>query len=147
MRNHTNQNFTRRAETEMEAINFFQSFFTSKDFSSTRFSRGENQLAHALLGKGREFAEIAEAELKNGDTTLKLVKNEMDAKLKRELARIAMWHYRQASNRFRTAANQFEQAAKIWQSAKRQKLIKSNAEQMLDSVKRAESAIEFLAEI
>lgn len=134
----------------MEAITYFQSMltfksiFTFKSQPSIRFSKSENQLAHALINEGRAAAAAAAAEMKNGKTALSIVVSEKDETLKKNLAQIACWHYTDAVSRFRRAAAEFEQAARIWQQTKRRKVLEGKANKMLEMARHSEAAIKFL---
>jgi hypothetical protein len=127
-----------------EAINYFHSMFTFKHYSLTSFSKSENRLAHTLVKEGRDCARLADYEMKNGKTALNLAVDGKSKMLNQDLAKIALWHYERAADKYRRAVDGFEQSARIWRPSKRQRLMKHEAREMSQQAMKAESTVKFL---
>ena len=124
-----------------DAINFFQSMFMFKSFSSfapsTKISRAEVELAVSLKNEARTLAAKAAEETRSGRITQELALNNTDkAKV---FAEITVWHHAQAAEKYRKAAARFEEAGKI-QTAKR-KAFNLIANKMARRAAKAEAAV------
>lgn len=98
-----------------QAMNFFQSIFSFKDFapmpqSGNRNNRAEIKLAAELKNEARKLAAIAGQELTNGRKSQFLVFAGEDKTKVLPFAEIAVWHNRQAAEKYRQAAKRFAEA-------------------------------------
>ena len=118
----------------------------SLDFVGERFtvftpkpSAEDILLAEALTRDAAAKSEEAETERKYAEMARTLITGAENGESRRELARIAVWHYERSAVCFRSALLSFESAARI-QKAERRRLLKK-AEAMAESADRAELAV------
>lgn len=81
--------------------------------------------------KQREYAEMART----------LITGAENGESRRELARIAVWHYERSAASFRSAVVSFESAARIQKAERMRRRLLKKAEAMAESAKRAELAV------
>ena len=126
----------------VEAINFFQSLKNFGLFSNPKIETSERKLSRELIKDGRVSLERAEIETRNGDEAKNLLPATADRELKKNIAKIAIWHYETAAKHFRHTAARYTEASVL--RPDQEKLILSHAKKVIELAKRAETEIEFL---
>lgn len=96
-----------------EAVNFFQSLKIFGLFSNPRIDTSERKLSRELIKDAKNSFERAETEARNGDEAKILLLATDDRELKKNLAKIAVWHYETAAKHFRYTAARYSEASRI----------------------------------
>lgn len=126
----------------VEAINFFQSLKNFGLISNPKIETSERKLSRELIKDARQSLERAEIETRSGDEAKSLLHSTGDQKLKKTLAKIAIWHYETAAKHFRHTAARYAEASRL--RPDQEKLILNHAKKVLDLAQRTDAEIELL---
>lgn len=96
-----------------DAVNFFQSLKIFGLFSNPKINTSARRLSRELIVDAKNSFERAEVESRNGDEAKSLLLASDDQNLKKNLAKIAVWHYETAARHFRYTAARYSEASRI----------------------------------
>jgi hypothetical protein len=101
----------------------------------------DSELAKALTDDAGEHAVEAGRQQKYAAMARNLIRETASGESRRELVRIAVWHYERCAAGFRQAVVSFESAAKIQKAETARRKLLKKAEVMAESAMRAELAV------
>ena len=125
-----------------DAVNFFQSLKIFGLFSNPQINSSERKLSAELIKDAKNSFERAEAESRNGDEAKTLLLAGDDRELKKNLAKIAVWHYAAAAKHFRYTAARYSEASRI--RPDQEKLLMRHSEKIERLAEVIEKTIESL---
>ena len=111
-------------------------------FSNPKIDSSERKLSRELIKDAKDSFERAETEAKNGDEAKSLSIASDDENLKKNLAKIAVWHYAAAAKHFRYTAARYSEASRI--RPDQEKLLMRHSEKVTRLAQVIEKTIESL---
>jgi hypothetical protein len=121
------------------SLDLFGEMFAA--FTAPERKAEDKKLAAALVEDAAKHAAKGVEQQKYARTAQNSIRGGASAESRRELARIAVWHYENCAASFRQSAIGFESAAKLQARAKSRRALLQKAGEIARCVARAELAI------
>jgi len=123
-------------------MNYFQSIFMFKHFTTNIINQAEVRLAVALKSEALELAAVADREMHNGQSAQGLLTTAQTAENRRVFTEIAVWHFSRASEKYGKAAARFGETGRV--HVKKIRGFNNQAQEMRRRAAQAETALKLL---